>query len=258
MTRTFHLTCEDLIIPCKMTEPDYGEISRVVLGVHGLGGSMEDDIQCAISEEMDLFSSATVRFDFPAHGESPMNSDFFTLRNCVNSLCTVACWIRDRYPDIDDLCIFASGYGAYVTLIALPELMDLPGKIKLVIQTPSVRMDKTLLAMMNISKTTLWAMDRVTIRAARPFDITYRFYEELIENSAMNAYPIPMLILHSESNQYIDIEDIRNFHRINEASKLVIVPGTQHRFLEPGAWDMALDLTRDWFDFEQVLLEDWT
>jgi pimeloyl-ACP methyl ester carboxylesterase len=63
-----------------------------------------------------------------------------------------------------------------------------------------------------------------------------------------------MLILHGEEDSYIRSEDIQNFHRINEKSQLVIIPGTSHRFLEEGAWDMVLDLTRDWFDFEQVLL----
>ncbi len=43
----------------------------------------------------------------------------------------------------------------------------------------------------------------------------------------------------------------------NPSSKLVILPGVSHRFLEDGAWDMVLDLTRDWFEFEQVLCCDW-
>ena len=259
MIKTFQLTYDDLVIPCLVTEPDFGSASRVVLGVHGICGCAQDDIQVAISEEMDMFSSVTVRFDFPAHGESTMADSYFTLKNCVGSLLTVASWIMDTYPKLEDLCIFASGFGAYVTLIALNDLYDLPGRIRLVIQTPSVRMDKTLLAMKHLSKTTLWAMGKTTFRGDyRTLDVPYQFYEELLENSAMNSYPIPMLILHSEDNAYIDMEDIRNFHRINESSKLVIVQGTSHRFLEPGAWDMVLDLTRDWFDFEQVLLEDWT
>ena len=40
-------------------------------------------------------------------------------------------------------------------------------------------------------------------------------------------------------------------------TKLVIIPGASHRFLEEGAWDMVLDLTRDWFEFEQVLVTEW-
>ena len=44
----------DLKIFCKQTEPDYGDIRRVVLSVHGLGGSTEDDIQTSIAEEMEI------------------------------------------------------------------------------------------------------------------------------------------------------------------------------------------------------------
>ena len=60
-----------------------------------------------------------------------------------------------------------------------------------------------------------------------------------------------------EADHVIQEEDIRQFRRINERSKLVYIPGATHRFLEEGAWDMVLDLTRDWFEFEQVLVSDW-
>ena len=254
MEKSFLLSRGELNIPCKLSEPDYGSIRRVVLGVHGFGGSMTDAIQEGIAEEMTLFSSASLRFDFPAHGESTLDSEFFTVSNCVNSLLTVAGYAREQYPEVEDLCIFATGFGAYITLIALQDLLELPGRIKLVVQTPSVLMHNTLLSMMHLSRETFRALDRFTIRAPRPFDVTYSFYEELAKNIALTTYPIPMLILHGEEDSYIRSDDIQNFHRINERSELVIIPGTSHRFLEDGAWDMVLDLTRDWFEFEQVLL----
>lgn len=256
MENSVLLTRGDLKIPCKVTTPDFGEIRRVVLGVHGLGGSMVDDIQVSISEEMDLFYSATVRFDFPSHGESTVEEPL-CLQQCRDSLMAAAEHARATFPAVEDLCIFATGFGAYVTLLCLDELLELPGKIKLVVQTPCVRMHDTLLAMKRINRETLWAMDRVTFRASRPFDVDYKFYEELRENIVLTSYPIPILILHGEEDQYIRSEDIQHFNRINEQSKLVIIPGTSHRFLEDGAWDMVLDLTRDWFEFEQVLLSDW-
>lgn len=258
MEKNVLLTPGELIIPCKVCAPDDGRISRVVLGVHGFGGSANDTIQAGIAEEMELFGSATVRFDFPAHGENPMDSDAFTLKNCAATLMSVARWAKEEYPRVQDLCIFATGFGAYVTLVCLEQLLQLPGKVKLVVQTPSVRMDQTLLSMVRLSRETLRAMDRATIRAKRPFDVSYSFYQELVERPALAPYPIPMLILHGESDTYIRMEDIRYFHSINERSKLVIIPGASHRFLESGAWDMVLDLTRDWFAFEQVLLSDWS
>lgn len=254
MEKSFILNHGNLRIPVRLCHPDYGNVHRVVLGVHGFGGSMTDAIQEGIAEEMTLFSSASVRFDFPAHGESPLDSDFFTLSNCVDSLLAVAAYAKETYPEVEDLCIFATGFGAYITLVALRDLLELPGRIKLVVQTPSVLMHNTLLSMMYLTKETFRALDRFTIRAPRPFDVTYSFYEDLANNIALTTYPIPMLILHGEEDSYIRSEDIQNFHRINEKSQLVIIPGTSHRFLEEGAWDMVLDLTRDWFDFEQVLL----
>ena len=257
MEKEFMLEKGELRIPVKVTESDF-EVRRVVLGVHGIGGSAMDDIQTSLAEEMEFFSSAVYRFDFPAHGESPLDDRFFTLKNCREVLMAVANHAKESYPDVEDLCIFATGFGAYVTLTCLEDMLDLPGKLRLVVQTPSVRMHETLLAIKKISKATLRAMGRIRFNAARPFDVTYEFYKELEENLVMITYPIPMLILHGESDSVIRMEDIQNFARINDQSKLVIIPGTSHRFLEPGAWDMVLDLTRDWFEYEQVLLSDWS
>lgn len=256
MERSVILTRGDLKIPCKVTVPDYGDIRRVVLGVHGMGGSMVDDIQKSISEEMDLFYSATVRFDFPGHGESEWDKPL-ELQACLDSMMAAAEFARESFPEVEDLCIFATGFGAYITLLCMEELIELPGTIKLVIQSPCLQMHTNLLTMKRINRETLWAMDRVTLRSKRPVDVTYSFYEELREHIVMTSYPLPILILHGELDQVIPTEDVVNFNRLNERAKLVIIPGTTHRFLEDGAWDMVLDLTRDWFEFEQVLLADY-
>ena len=255
MEQTVFLTCGKWNIPCKITQPDDHPVSQVVLGVHGLGGSSEDAIQTGIAEEMALFYDATVRFDFPGHGDHPNSK--LTLAGCRQTLLTVARYAKERFAHVEDLCIFATGFGAYVTLCALEELVAMPGKIRLVVQTPGVRMHETMLRMLDRSKQTFRAIDRMTFPTPRPLEITYAFYRELEQTIVLAQQPIPMLILHSERDGYIRREDIQNFRRVNEDSKLVIIPGTSHRFLEEGAWDMVLDLTRDWFSFEQVLLCDW-
>ena len=256
MEKKFLLSHGELNTPCKLCVPDSGHIRRIVLGVHGIGGSMEDAIQAGIAEEMEIFSSATLCFDFPAHGKNL--SDDFTLEGCQDTLLAVARYAREQFPEVEDLCIFASGFGAYVTLSCLQGLLEMPGKIKLVVHTPSVLMHETLLAMTRLSQETLRTMDHYVLRAPRPIDITYRLYQHLQRNIVLTTHPIPMLILHGEDDNYIKMDSITQFHRINEKSKLVIIPGTSHRFLEEGAWDMVLDLTRDWFEFEQVLLSDWS
>ena len=255
MEQTILLSSGQHHIPCKITQPDNHAVTQVVLGVHGIGGSYQDVIQESLAEEMSLYLGATVQFDFPAHGKNEEKE--LTLEGCQDTLLAVAQFAKKQFPEVSDLCIFATGFGAYVTLTVLEALMQLPGHIRLVVQTPGVRMHETILNMMRKSRQTFRAMDEHILRAPRPIRITYDFYRELEQNIVLATQPIPMLILHGEEDGYIRQEDIRNFRRINEGSKLVIVPGTSHQFQEEGAWDMVLDLTRDWFTFQQVLLCDW-
>ena len=255
METKFMISRDDRNTPCILSEPDYGTPLRVVLGVHGIAGSKNDDIQKSIAEEMTLFGSPVLRFDFPAHGEN--EEEVLTLRGCVDTLLDVAEWAAERYPRAGDLCIFATGFGAYVTLTAMQDLIELPLRVRLVIQTPSLRMDQTVLSMTHVSAVTLEAMDMALFKAPkRVLGFFYSFYEECRDNPAFAAYPIPMLILHGQYDDYIPMADIQLLRDLNDRSKLVIIPGASHRFLEPGAWDMVLDLTRDWFEFEQVLLAD--
>ena len=75
MEKSFTLKRGELTIPCILTQPEDEEVCRVVLSVHGLGGSTGDAIQYAIAQEMELFSSAVLRFDFPGHGRNPMSDE---------------------------------------------------------------------------------------------------------------------------------------------------------------------------------------
>ena len=96
MEKKFILSRNGIDVLCRQTEPDFGDIRRIVLGVHGLGGSSIDAIQSGIAEEMELFYSATLRFDLPCHAESPV--DDFSVANCVQSLMAVASYAREQYP----------------------------------------------------------------------------------------------------------------------------------------------------------------
>jgi alpha-beta hydrolase superfamily lysophospholipase len=257
MERYFTISDGHFRVPCKISEPDFGALRRCILGVHGFGANKDTHVLSALAEEMSVFGAATVCFDFPAHGESPMQSDTLTLPNCIDTLLYTARWARNRYPDLD-FCVFASGFGAYVTLIAIDQLEELVGPVKLVLQTPNLRMSETILNMTRMSEAQLLEAGHATLNAERKFDISYDFYKQVRNYTALTIYDTPMLLLHGEKDEYLPLEDMVNFRRINEGCKLVVVPEADHQFLTPGAWDMVLDLTRDWFEFEQVLLCDWS
>lgn len=257
MEKKFTLSHQGMEIPCKVFEPDYGTVRRCVLGVHGFCGSKESAVLGSIAEEMGLFSAASVVFDLPAHGENPMTDRELTLDNCLTTLTAAACWTREAYPDAQ-MCIFATGFGAFLTVLVLEELQQRLGDFRLVMQTPDFRMAESLLAMASMTAEQLYRQGSVEIGYpnGRKIRVSYNFYHELSSAIAYNAHTMPMLLVHGECDQVVKLADVLHFRRINELSHLVVIPDADHQFRGEGQWDMVVDLTRDWFECEQVLLCD--
>lgn len=244
-------------MPMKVTEPDFGPVIRCVIGVHGFCGHKESEVLASISEEMGLFGAATVCFDLPGHGESPMTERDVNLRSCRDAVLTVARWAQENYPGVPK-CMFATGLGAFLTVLCLDELREILGSVRLVLQSPDFRMAHSMLALKQITEEQLRRMGRVVYGrpADRKIEITYSFYEELKNAIAYADFEQPMLLIHGECDEAVPLEDVTHFRRINEQAQLVIIPGADHQFRGAGQWDMVVDLTRDWFEFEQVTLCD--
>lgn len=257
MERTVMLPCEELEVPCKIYDPGYGAIRRVVIGVHGLFGDKESSVIAAVAEEMGFYQTATITFDLPGHGESSMPGRTLNLRNCHRSLMAAVEYARELYPDAEEWCMFATSYGAYVTLLAMDELQELLGHIKLTLRAPAVRMAETFLTMARCSQEQLLKKGRVICGFEKKMEIPYSFYEELTTHNAMANYDMPIMILQGGLDEIVLPHDVEFFRLLNEQSKLVMFPYTDHRFKGEGELDMIVDLTRDWFLCEEVLLSEW-
>ena len=259
MERRFILKDNGLQIPCVLEEPEYCSVRRCVIGVHGFCGSKDSKILVDIAEEMGLFGAATLRFDFPAHGDSPVTDWELSLKQCQETLEAVVRWAKKAYPYVD-MCLFATGFGAFVTLVALDELREIAEGLKLVLQTPDLSMAESLLHMVNMTEEQFHKAGRVVIGSTlkRAVEVPYSFYEELQEQMVYYNYHMPMLLLHGERDDVVPLSYLEPFRRFNTQSKLVVIPGADHQFRGEGQWDMVVDLTRDWFECEQVLLCDWS
>ena len=258
MERRFVLKENGLQIPCVLQEPEYCTVRRCIIGVHSFCGSKDSQVLVDIVEEMGLFGAATVRFDFPAHGDSPVSDWGFSLEKCVDSLVAVVRWAKKAYPFVD-MGIFAPGFGAFVTLVALDELREIDGNLKLVLQNPDLSMAHTLLTMAKMTEEEFHKAGRVVIGRSIGWavEVPYSFYEELRSHMLYYNHDMPMLLLHGEKDNIIPLSYLEPFRQFNPNSKLVVIPGADDQFRGAGQWDMVVDLTRDWFQCEQVLLCDW-
>ena len=258
MERRFTLKENGLRIPCILDEPEYCTVRRCIIGVHGICGSKDSQILEDIAAEMGLFGAATLRFDFPAHGDSPVTDWELSLEQCQQTLETVVRWAKQAYPWVD-MGIFATGFGAFVTLTALDDLREIHENLKLVLQTPDLNMGRTLLKMTQMTEEAFREAGRVVIGATtqRAVEVPFSFYEDLQKQMVYYNYHMPMLLLHGERDDLVPLRYLDPFRRFNDQSCLVVIPGADHQFRGAGQWDMVVDLTRDWFEFEQVLLCDW-
>ena len=257
MQRTATLPLGDWNVPCKIYEPDFGAVQRCIIGVHGFCGHKDSLVMSSLAEEMGLYGAAMVSFDLPAHGDSPMTDRELTVDNCLGTIYAAANWAERTYPGVPK-CIFATGFGAFLTVLALEDLVEMIGPVRLVLQTPDFQMSQSLLAMKNLTREEFQKQGRVVVGRPgdRKMEVPYSFYEELRGSIAYNDYQMPMLLIHGELDEVIPLEDVARFRRINEQSQLVVIPGADHQFRGEGQWDMVVDLTRDWFEHEQVLLCD--
>ena len=257
MERTIMVSWGQLQVPCKIYEPGYGEISRVIIGVHGFCGDKDSSVIAAVAEEMGFYQTATVSFDLPGHGDSPMPGRTLNLANCNASLMAAVDLARELFPYAKEWCIFASSYGAYVSLLAMDDLSETLGPIKLVLRSPAVRMAETFLTMCHCSQEQLLKKGRVVCGFDRKMEIPYSFYEELTAHNAMAGYDMPMMILQGDQDDIVLPHDVEFFRLLNDQAKLVMFPGTDHRFKGEGELDRIVDLARDWFLCEDVLLSDY-
>lgn len=254
MERTAILSHDNLQIPCKIYEPGFSEVDQVIIGIHGFSGDKDSSLLRAVAEEMFFYKTAMITFDLPGHGESPVFPLDITLRSCRESLLAVAGYARELFPQAEKFGIFASGFGAYISLLSMDDLKERLGRIKIVLRSPSVRMSDSFLLMARHSEEDFLKKGRVDCGHGRKMEIPFSFYEDLRSNNAMADYDMPMMILHGEQDDVVRMEDIEYFRLLNGKSRLVIIPDAGHHLNRDFEMDMMVDLTRDWYLCEEVLL----
>lgn len=258
MERTAILSHDKLRIPCKIYEPGFSDVDQVLIGIHGFSGDKESSLLGAVAEEMFFYKTAMITFDFPGHGESPVFPLDITLHSCLESLLAVAEYARELFPGVEKFGIFASGFGAYVALLAMDDLTAALGQLKIVLRSPSVRMSDSFLVMARNSEEDFLKKGRVDCGYGRRMEIPYSFYEDLRAHNAMADYDMPMMVLHGEQDDVVRMEDIEYFRLLNGKSRLVIIPEATHHLDRNMDMDMIVDLTRDWYLCEEVLLCEYT
>lgn len=236
----------DYEIKCKLFEP-CGEIKAVIVGVHGFAGDKESSMLSRLAESAKK-STALLCFDFPSHGESPVNEEKLTSKNCKADLLFVCDYVREKFPNAEK-AVFATSFGGYITLLCCARLAD----FSIVLRAPAVTMPAILLEnVLKISEEEFKKRGTILCGFERKMALPYSFYSDMEEEEKLlkKRFDRQMLIIHGDCDDIVPPSVIYEFAKSNGGVMLRIIEGADHRFKRRGEMKKIISYTLDYLKEE--------
>lgn len=237
----------DYLIPCSHTLT--GNEQKAVIIAHGFGSSKESPTAMMLTQELPKLGVGTLAFDFPAHGESPVDGMELTLTHCIDDLAAA----EQRALELTghgEICYFGSSFGAYTTLLYL-SLRPHLGK-KAFLRSTAVEMPKLIRPSTGEERR---ALDRdgflmVDQDYLRPLKLTKTFFDELDAHDLFDLYQpesARLAMVHGSKDETASPEAAVKFARTFGA-ELTLIPEGDHRLSQPGMAEKVLKLAESFFE----------
>ncbi len=225
-----------------------GKEEKAVLIMHGLCGSKDGSTASMLAEQLPKKGIATFAFDFPGHGESPVDGDCFTLRNCLADMGSAERALKNLASKAE-IGYFGSSFGAYMTLLyfASGQVM---GK-KAFLRSAAVEMPR-LLANRTAEGRKLLEQQGYLMEeqyGARPLKLTRKLFDELDAKDVFETYKPEMASLHmvhGTKDEVASFEAAQRFARMAGA-QFTPIEGGDHQLSLPGMPEQVAALAAAFF-----------
>jgi len=234
-------------IPC-LNNLSGGERMAVIIS-HGFGSSKESPTAQAIAAALPEHGIGTYSFDFPGHGDSPVDGEQLRISNCLNNLAAVEAHVRELMPEAD-IAYFSSSFGAYINLIYLATCPHVGRKSFLrcaAVDMPRLfRNGTTPEQYAQLDEQGYIIMDFDYIR---PLKITREFYDDLEAHDVFKlCWPdmAELAMIHGDVDETASVVDARRFAK-QFGARLTEVKGADHRIMIPGGMEQVIDAAVQFF-----------
>lgn len=234
-------------IPC-LNNLSGGERMAVIIS-HGFGSSKESPTAQAIAAALLEHGIGTYSFDFPGHGDSPVDGEQLRISNCLNNLAAVEAHVRELMPEAD-IAYFSSSFGAYINLIYLATCPHVGRKSFLrcaAVDMPRLfRNGTTPEQYAQLDEQGYISMDFDYIR---PLKITREFYDDLEAHDVFKlCWPdmAELAMIHGDADETASVVDARRFAK-QFGARLTEVKGADHRIMIPGGMEQVIDAAVQFF-----------
>jgi len=228
-------------IPC-LNNLSGGERMVVIIS-HGFGSSKESPTAQAIATVLPEHGIGTYSFDFPAHGDSPVDGEQLRISNCLNDLAAVEANVCELMPEAD-IAYFSSSFGAYINLLYLATCPHKGRKSFLrcaAVDMPRLFRNGTLPEhYAQLDEQGYIIMD---FNYMRPLKITRKFYDDLEAHDLFKLCWLDMAelaMIHGDADEIVSVADARRFAK-QFGARLTEVKGADHRFMIRGGMELVID-----------------
>ena len=222
---------------------------EIIIAVHGFAGDKESSAISLLAKEMTKEGFGVVCFDFPGHGESEVEADKLTIDNCINDIETIEEYIKEKYGKQMKIDLFATSFGAYITLLKIFKYNTKYNKI--VLRAPAIKMDKIFKE--TLLRETFEEFQKRGITKLgfdRTMNVPFDFYKELKQNQILELYnnSQKILIIQGTEDDVAPIKDTQELIDLDKANfELFEIQGADHRMKKDGELEKAINKAKEYF-----------
>ena len=218
-----------------------GDEKKIVIISHGFGSSKESPTAVSAAAKFNEAGIGAVRYDHPAHGDSPVDGEYFRIENCLKDLETVENMVAERFPDAE-ISYFSSSFGAFINLLYISTRAH--KGVRSFLRCAAVDMPGIIRGWM--SEEDIKEMDEkgyliIDEDYVRPLKIVKGFCEDLEMINLFEGFKAEgteLLMIHGTADETAPYEDARRFAD-TYGIKMIDVEGSDHRFTPEGAMDIV-------------------
>lgn len=233
-------------IPCRW---DWQGQKQVVIICHGFGSSKDSPMAQAVAAALPRLGMGTVRFDFPAHGESPVWQEGLRVPYCIDDLETVEQAILAQDPTAE-IAYFSSSFGAYITLLRLAR--DPRPGARAFLRAAAVTMPSLVdtwldsRARSDLDRQGYFVPDYDYVREMR---VSRAFLQDLADWDVFARWQpglARLAMVHGTLDDVVPVEGVRRFAR-RFGVDLTELPQGEHPLMGPGEPEQVLALAQTFF-----------
>lgn len=220
---------------------------KVVIMAHGFGSAKEGFTPKFMNQGLKAAGFGFYGFDFPAHGDSPLEGDDLTIQRCIDSYLAAEQRVVELAPEAE-ICYFGSSFGAYMTLLYLAAEPHKGNKAFL----RSAAIDMPRLT---------WEIGRqqgkhfdvdgycMLTDYNRPLKLTRAFCEDMDRYDVFQRYEkgtAQLRMIHGERDSTASPAAAKRF-AAEKGAEFILFPEAEHRLMEAGNPERALRLAIEFF-----------